>query len=118
MTSNYERERDNQSPIPSRDLPLKRHNIGCEDNHHGDARKTNHEWQLEALPDPWHFDPEGWKLDFFTGRSPSHVVREQMRQQSGRQMNTHSTKEEQEEWDPSQVLKQRSEEIALAQSIL
>jgi hypothetical protein len=43
MTSNHKRERDNQCPIPSWDLPLKWHSVRCEDNHHGDAREANHE---------------------------------------------------------------------------
>jgi len=32
-------------------------------------------------------------------------------------MDTHTTKEEGEEWNPSQILKGSSEEVALAQSV-
>ena len=55
MTPDHERERDNQRPIPTRDLPLKRHNVRRKDNHHGDTRKADHKGQLEALPDARHY---------------------------------------------------------------
>ena len=50
MTPDHERERDDQRPIPTWDLPLKRHNVRCEDNHHRDTREADHKGQLEALP--------------------------------------------------------------------
>lgn len=51
MTSHDQRKRDNQRPIPTRNLPFKRHNIRRENDHHSDSRKADDEGQLEALPD-------------------------------------------------------------------
>jgi len=53
MASDNQRERDNQRIVPSLDLPPKRHHIGREYDHHGDARKAYDEGQFEALPDSW-----------------------------------------------------------------
>jgi hypothetical protein len=53
MASDNQRERDNQRIVPSLDLPPKRHHIGREYDHHGDARKAYDEGQLEAFPDSW-----------------------------------------------------------------
>ena len=40
MASDNQRERDNQRIVPSLDLPPKRHYIGREYDHHGNARKA------------------------------------------------------------------------------
>jgi len=58
MAPHYERQGDVQRPIPPGDLPLERHSVGREDNHHDYRRETNHERQLEVLPDTRNFDPE------------------------------------------------------------
>ena len=55
MTPNHKWERDNQRPIPTWDLPVKRYNVRCEDNHHGDTREANHKRQLETFPDARHY---------------------------------------------------------------
>lgn len=50
MAADHQRERDDQRPIPTGDLPFKGHKLGSEDDHHGNAREADNERQLEALP--------------------------------------------------------------------
>jgi hypothetical protein len=50
-----EGEGDNESPVPSGDLPFVRDGFGGEDNHHNDAGEADDEGELEAFPDTGHY---------------------------------------------------------------
>lgn len=54
VTSNDERKRDDQSPIPAGNLPIEGNQVGSENDHHSDAREADDERQPEALPNARH----------------------------------------------------------------
>jgi len=84
MTSNNKRNWDYQCPIPSWDLPFKRHDFGREDDHHRNTHKADRESKFEALPNSGYFNPERRKFDFFSSGTPCHIIGEQMGEESGR----------------------------------
>jgi len=53
-----EGEGDDESPVPYGNLPFIWHDVGGEDDHHGDAQKADDERELEPFPDPRNLDPE------------------------------------------------------------
>lgn len=83
MTPNNKSERDDESVV-GQDLPLEGDKLRGEDGDGGDTGEADNEGELEALPDAGHLNPEGRLLDFFSRRSPCHVVGEHVREQGSR----------------------------------
>lgn len=70
MTPYNQTRRNNQRPVPSRNLPLEWNCIRREDNHHGNEHEADNEGKLKVLDDTRYFNPECGFLHFFSSGTP------------------------------------------------
>jgi len=97
-------KREDDRPTRAVDAPVHGHQGRSGDDHACDDGGTNYERQPEATENLGHFEEEVGALHFLLRRSPADVVREQVGEKGLREMDGQSTEEEEEEWNPSNVL--------------
>ena len=76
MAPSYNRERKNDGPIDSGDLPSRGHQVGRENNHHDEQEKADDEREPKAAQDSRDLDEEIGPFDLLLGRAPRDVIRE------------------------------------------
>lgn len=76
MAPSDDRERENDGPIDSGDLPSRGYQVGRENNHHREQEEADDERQPKAAQNPRDLDEEVGPLDLLLGCAPRDVIRE------------------------------------------
>ncbi len=74
MASRCNRQRHDDGPIETGDLPADRNEPGREDDHDGEHRKAEQERDPETLQDLGNLEPEIRSLDFLLRGTPLDVI--------------------------------------------